>query len=137
MTSKEWDEKYHKLVNYLNANPHIAATYPFMESIPGDTRDIIADLAAASQALVEYVGEKEAAQDRAEQAEFTLSRLREALAGLARGTYGGDGQACFCEVAIGNPMMHGDHSAACRKARLALAVHPPQQGEKEKLNDAI
>ena len=45
--------------------------------------------------------------------------LREALAGLARGT-DGDGQVCFCEVAIGNPMMHGDHSAACRKARADL-----------------
>ena len=31
---------------------------------------------------------------------------------------------CFCEVAIDNPMMHGQHSDACLKARAALAARP-------------
>ena len=57
MTSSEWDDKYHKLINHLNANPHIAATYPFMETVPRDMRDIILDLSASEArraALVEY-----------------------------------------------------------------------------------
>lgn len=49
MKSCEWDERYHKLINYLNANPHIAATYPFMETVPNDMREIILDLSACEE----------------------------------------------------------------------------------------
>jgi hypothetical protein len=86
VTASEWDEKYHELINYLNANPHIAATYPFMESVPNDMRDIIIDLAAAEASLAEYKSKWDAlatlANTRLDQkieAEASLVRIREAL----------------------------------------------------------
>lgn len=44
-------------------------------------------------------------------------RLRAALSNLRHGGTGG----CFCEVAIGNPMMGGKHSLACVCATEALS----------------
>jgi hypothetical protein len=66
--SAKWDEKYHALINYLNANPHIAATYPFMENVPRDLRDIIFDLSVE--------------EARAESAETSLAALRLQMEGL-------------------------------------------------------
>ncbi len=43
-------------------------------------------------------------------------QLRDALLELRRDS---DGLACWCEMAIGNPMVH-DHSKGCQLARAAL-----------------
>jgi len=56
-TAIEWDDKYHRLINYLFANPHISSTYPFMETVPNDMRDIILDLAAMEKLAIGGEGE--------------------------------------------------------------------------------
>ena len=49
-----------------------------------------------------------------------IRRLEAALSGLRRGVADLVNNPCFCECAIRNPMMAGEHSAACRAAAAAL-----------------
>ncbi len=44
------------------------------------------------------------------------SAVRELVAAMQRMHRG----ACFCEVGIGNPMLHGEHTKACEKVRELL-----------------
>ncbi len=53
---------------------------------------------------------------QSQQREALMDQLREALLELRRDS---DGVACWCEMAIGNPMVHG-HSKGCELARAAL-----------------
>ena len=53
-----------------------------------------------------------------EEAEAEIIKLREALEALKRGD-------CWCEMAIGNPMVK-DHSAACKLASAVLEEVPSE-----------
>ena len=53
-----------------------------------------------------------------------IKRLEAALLGLKRGRGDLAGNPCFCEAGIGNPMMQGSHSEACKEAVAVLNEDP-------------
>lgn len=57
--------------------------------------------------------------NRIEELEADKVKLSLALYGLGSRKYG-DGEPCFCDMRIGNPMVHS-HSEQCEQARKALA----------------
>jgi hypothetical protein len=83
---------------------------------PASERDLIVTLEARVEKLTKAKDEQ---KHRARKAERKVTRLREALKGLASGPYGAP--PCWCEMRVGNPMVKS-HSDACLAARAAL--HP-------------
>ena len=86
-TAAEWWDETRELMNHINANPVITATYPCLEPVVGYLRDMNCDLAACERERDEWKHTAELESDaaveclaRAEKAEAEVRALREELA---------------------------------------------------------
>ena len=86
MTASEWYEKTSRLIQYINANPHIIAMNPCLDGVADYLRDMQMSLAACEKErdeetlALEYCNnECKLAMDKAIEAEARVKVLEEAL----------------------------------------------------------